>query len=266
MRHYVVLMRPVNGIMASVAAIIGYLVAGAQFSTVAFLAAAVVFLVSAGGMAINDYYDAEIDKLNKPNRPIPSGKVKKEHASWFAYALFAMGIIVSYFINIPALLVAIVAAAVLVLYAARLKKTLLLGHVAISFLVGLSFVFGGVAAGNYQPALLMAFLAFLSNTAREIYKSIEDVLGDGKHSVNSIAVKHGVFKAKMIANAFLIVAVVFSFVPYALGFSQTYLFFVVLADIAFISAIIAPAKHSAKLCKIGMFIALLAFLAAAIKL
>ena len=106
-----------------------------------------------------------------------------------------------------------------------------------------------------------------SNTAREIYKSIEDVMGDKKHNVTSLPIKLGVLKAKMIANAFVIASVIFSFAPFILGtFGQLYLFFVVIADIGFISAAIAPVRYSAKICKLSMIIALIAFIAAAVKI
>lgn len=269
MPAYITIIRPLNGVMAAFAAWIGTLVGGAALypSLPVLLGLLTVFLISCGGMAINDYYDAEIDKLNKPKRPIPSGKISRKAALCYAIVLFAAGIAASYFISLNALAVAAFAAVLLAAYSARLKKMLLVGHLAISLLVALSFVFGGIVAGNYLPTLLMALLAFLSNTAREVYKSIEDILGDKKHNVVSLPVRFGVLKAKLVANAFVIVSIIFSFIPYALGiFGQTYLLFVAIADIGFVSAVIAPARYSAKLCKVSMLIALIAFLAGAIRI
>ncbi len=273
---YLNLIRPLNGVMAAIATWTGAIVAGFPIGytnmltfplSPVLLAMFSVFLISSGGMAINDYFDAEIDKLNKPKRPIPNGRVTKKSALAFAIVLFALGVAASYFINTNALGVAVFAAALLVAYAAKLKKVLAAGHVVVSLLVGLTFVFGGIAAGNYIPSLMMALLAVLSNMGREIYKSIEDIMGDKKHNVNSLPIKVGVLKAKLIASAFVIVAVIFSFVPFLLGtFGQLYLFFVVIADIGFISTVIAPVRYSAKLCKVAMIIALIAFIAATVKI
>lgn len=269
MNPYLEIIRPMNGFMAVFGTWIGMLVGGSPiypdiFTLLGLLA---VFFIQSGGMAVNDYCDIGIDRINRPGRPLPSGRISGKSALLYAAALFATGIIASYFINMIAFGVAALAAALLVLYAARLKKTMLLGHVIVSLLVALTFVFGGIVAGNHAPALLMAFMAFLSNNAREIYKSVEDALGDRQHKVNSIAVKAGVFRARFIAGVFVMAAIAFSFVPFFLGFfGQAYLFFVTLADIGFISAAISPSRYSAKLCKMSMLIALFAFLAAAVRL
>jgi len=201
MLGYLSLVRPLNGAMAAIATWTGAIVAGFPIGytnmltfplSPVLLAMISVFLISSGGMAINDYFDAEIDKLNKPKRPIPSGKIKKKSALAFSIMLFVSGIAAAYFINANALGVAAFAAVLLIAYAAKLKKVIMAGHVSVSLLVGLTFIYGGIAAGNYIPALMMALLAVLSNTAREIYKSIEDVMGDKKHNVTSLPIKLGV--------------------------------------------------------------------------
>ncbi len=269
MLPYIEIIRPLNGLMTAAAVWIGSIVAGG--STVptqpVILAMLSAFLISGAGMVINDYYDINIDKINKPNRPLPSGKIKPRQALSYSALLFLAGIAISYFVNINELAVAVVVSVLVYVYSARLKKTMLVGHLIISLLVALSFVYGGLAVNNYFPTLLMAFLAFLSNMGREIFKTIEDVMGDKKYDADTLPIKFGVLKTKAFASVFVIAAVLFSFVPYFLGtFGQIYLFFVVIADISFIAAAIAPVSYSAKICKIAMIIALLAFFAAAIKI
>lgn len=268
MLAYIEILRPVNSIMAAAAVLIGSMVAGASgLEQAVLLAMLSAFLISGAGMAINDYYDIGIDRINKPDRPLPSGRIQPRNAMIYAIALFLTGIALSYFINPAALAVAVIVSVILYAYAARLKKMLLVGNVAVSALVGLSFIYGGLAAGNYFPTLLMALLAFLANMGREIYKTVEDILGDKKHGANTLPVKYGVLRARTIANVFIMAAVLFSFVPYFLGtFGQVYLFFVVIADIVFIAALVAPASYGGKICKIAMIIALLAFFAGALKL
>lgn len=269
MNPYIKLMRPLNGIMSVIAVWIGTLIAGAPLipDTSIFLGMIAVFLISGGGMAINDFFDIEIDKLNKPNRPLASEKISKRAALAYSGFLFIVGNAAAFMISTEAFFTAVVVSALLIAYAAYIKKTILIGNLIISGLVGLTFVFGGIIIGDYIPVLPLAMLAFLSNTAREIYKTIDDALGDRKYNVNSLAIKLGVVKTRIIGNVFLIVAVAFSFVPYLLGLlGVIYLFFVLLADIVFLSAIVAPAKYGSKLIKIAMFIALIAFIAGIVKL
>ncbi|HLD39331.1 MAG TPA: UbiA family prenyltransferase [archaeon] len=266
---YLKLMRPLNGIMSVIAVWIGALVAGAPFmpdNSIIFGMVA-VFLISGGGMTINDFFDIEIDKLNKPNRPLASGKISKRSALAYSGILFIIGNAAAYMISVEAFFTAVIVSVLLIAYAAYLKKTILIGNLIVSGLVGLTFVFGGIIIGDYLPVLPLALLAFLSNTAREIYKTIDDALGDRKYNVNSLAIKLGVVKTRIIGNVFLIVAVAFSFVPYFLGLlGIMYLFFVLFADIIFLSATIAPAKYCSKLIKVAMLVALIAFLVGAIKL
>lgn len=104
-RTYLELMRYGNCLMAGFAAVIGTLIAfnilmsGPVSSSFArsfpFLDAGlvflVVFMVSGAGNAINDYFDIKIDSINRPERPIPSGRVKAKEALYFSYLLFTLG-------------------------------------------------------------------------------------------------------------------------------------------------------------------------------
>jgi geranylgeranylglycerol-phosphate geranylgeranyltransferase len=268
MKHYLTILRPLNGLMSVVAVWIGTIVAGASFipGMNVLVGALSVFLISGGGMAINDYFDAAIDKMNKPHRPIPSGRISRGAAFAYAVSLMLIGIILSYTINMQTFILAIVATVLLIIYAAKMKKTILMGNFLVSALVAVTFVYGGMIAGDYGRLMPLALLALLSNVGREIYKTIDDAVGDRKYNVNSAAIKLGVLNARLLGNIFLTCAVIFSFLPFFLGiFGVTYLFFVVIADVAFIAAGVVPVKHSSKLIKVAMLIALVAFIAGAVR-
>src|SRR3989338_824281 len=264
MLPYLKLIRPLNCAMAAVGVYITYLIITSNYAFNAEITLGILatFFVCAGGMAINDYFDANIDKINRPKRPIPSGAITRRNALVVSFFLFALGNALAFRISetlIP-LYVSLIASALLIAYAAKLKGIIMVGHLTISFLVALTFLFGGVIAGSIDKVVILAILAFLSNTGREIYKSIEDALGDKKMNLKTVAIKMGAIRAKMLANYFIVAAVVLSFIPFIMGmFNEIYLFFVVIADIVFLSAIILPVKHSSKACKLGMIIALFAF-------
>lgn len=264
---YLEIIRPLNCLMAIFAVYIATLVAGLSIypSFLVLLGMLATFLVCAGGMVINDYFDAQIDSINKPNRPIPSGKIKKNIALGYSIVLFVAGITLSYAINYYTLATAIAASLVLILYAWRLKNTVLVGNMMISLLVALTFIFGGFIAMNYLPVLILAVLAFLANTGREIYKCVEDILGDKQAGTNTIAAAYGIVKSRQIATLFIIVAIILSFLPFFFGiFGVIYLFFVVIADIIFMVAVISPVKIAAKVTKFAMLTALIAFLIGAL--
>ena len=260
--EYLKIIRPFNGIAAAAAVWIGSLIAGGLLtpSLALILGMISVFLISGGGAVVNDFFDVEIDKLNRPNRQIASGKISRRIALVYSGILFVIGCTAAYFINFDTLIVGVLASALLIAYAAQLKKTILVGNIVISGLIALTFIFGGLILGNYTALLPLALFIFLSNTGRELYKAIDDAIGDHKYNVNSLAIKLGVVNARIIANIFLVVAVIFSFIPYFLKIlGPVYMFFAVLGDIIFLSAAVAPVKYGSRLRKIAMLIAIAAF-------
>ncbi len=264
---YIQLIRPMNCLMAAFATYIGMILAGLGIypTPVSAYALASVFMICAGGMAINDYFDFEIDKINRPKRPLPSEKISRKSALLFSIALFIIGTGLSYLIGKYALFIAAFSSLLLIAYAWKLKKIMIAGHVAISLLVALTFIFGATINMNYMGVLLLAILAFFSNMGREIFKSINDIMGDKKMGVGSLPVKFGVIRAKLIATVFILIAIIFSFAPFLLKtFGTVYLFFVVIADMIFLLSIALPLKLSEKLCKLAMMIALIAFLMGAV--
>ena len=93
--------RPLTTLLGLAGAYIGGIVAGAPyFSLPLFLAMIVVFLIGAGSMPFNDYFDHEIDKISHPERPIPSKRLKPTDALYFSVVLFSVGLTISFFINI----------------------------------------------------------------------------------------------------------------------------------------------------------------------
>lgn len=268
LKAYLTIIRPLNCFMSAFAVYVGSLIAGLPLypSMAVIYALIAAFLICSAGMVINDYFDVEIDRVNKPKRPIPSGQITKKTALAYSLILFAAGMGLSYLVNIYAMSVAAIVSTLLILYAWRMKKMILIGNLTISLLVSLTFIFGGLVNLNILPVLSLALLAFLSNTGREIYKSIDDVMGDKKFGINSLPIKYGVLRARMIASTFILFAVILSFVPYLLNIfrlGEVYLFFIAIADIVFLASVVYT-KRSAKMSKIAMLLAMVAFLAGAV--
>lgn len=268
MNKYAKLLRLDKAIAAATATWIGAIIAGASFmpNQDLMLAMISIFFIAAGGSAANDYFDAQSDKLNRPDRPVAAGKIRKGAALGIGTACFAIGIILSYLISFDMLAIAIVATGLITAFSVQLKNTVLIGNLVIAGLAAWAFFFGGVAAGNHTPALPLSLLVFLLCTGREIYKSIDNSLADRRYDEGT-AMKLGVTNSRVVANIFLIVAVIFSFVPYMLGLlGMTYLFFVLIADIIFLATTVLPVKYGSKLIIIGIAVAAVAFLAGSVSL
>src|SRR5947199_4131922 len=194
-------------------------------------------LLLAGPLVLNDIQDIQIDRVNTPNRPLPSGKIGVREAYALSLVLSSLAIIFSAFLGVFTLLTALVALALMAYYNTRGKKTGLLGNVVVSFNVALPFLFGGLAVNSLRPLLFIFFLlAFLANTAREVAKGIADVAGDSSKGIMTIAVTQGPKRAAELAAAFFAIAVLLSFlVPiFDQRVSLFYYPIVVLADFGFL--------------------------------
>jgi geranylgeranylglycerol-phosphate geranylgeranyltransferase len=282
-RTYLELMRYKNCLMAGFAAIIGTLIAFNILASdahgshppgnfpvpAAGLVFLVVFLISGAGNAINDYFDIKIDSINRPERPIPSGRVKLKEALYFSYLLFALGTALAFSINPVCGLIALFNSLMLIFYAKTLKSTPLFGNLSIGYLTGSTFLFGASVFGleGLKTLFVLFVLSALAITAREIVKDIEDMEGDKIEGADTLPLRIGARKASYLAVLIGFLAVLLSPLPYLMSvLGLRYLYLVFLADLGFLAAIHQilvrndPAKSS-KMFKIAMFFALLAFIA-----
>ena len=230
---YLELARPLNGIIAFISAWLGGMFASqgqmADIVNIQLLLVSIAALVLlSAGNAINDYYDYEIDQVNRPRRPLPSGRIRRRDALIFAILLIIIGIWLGTLINRNATAFAILVSIALVSYAFWLKRMPLIGNLVVSGLTGVTFVAGGVAIDSVQATLIPATFAFLFTTAREIVKDLEDTEGDLKNDVKTLAILDPQLAVK-IAIGFMASVILFSPIPYLFGwYSWHYLVVVVL--------------------------------------
>jgi geranylgeranylglycerol-phosphate geranylgeranyltransferase len=177
------------------------------------------FMVTAASMVFNDYYDRQIDTVNEPNRPIPSGAIKPKEALVFAIVLAVIGFVAAYLTNTYCLLVAIISWIISSTYTTVGKRGGLPGNFLVSTSVAIPFIYGSVAIVSEirLNVLIFASMAFLSDTGREITKGIVDVQGDRANNVRTLAVLFGEKAAAMCAVLFYLFAVLLSPVPWLLN-------------------------------------------------
>jgi len=220
---YLRLMRPVNCLMMGFAVIVGSVLASSnilnnlwQNLIYGFLTG---FVLTAASMTINDYCDREIDAINEPNRPIPSGLIKPKEALIFAFLLTAIGFMFAYLTCMFCFAIAIIAWTMFVIYTTFGKRSGLPGNFLVSACVTIPFIYGSVAAINKIELNVLIFVSivFLSNTGREITKGIVDVQGDKAQNIKTLAVRYGEKTAAVVAALFYLSAIFLSFAPWLLG-------------------------------------------------
>ncbi len=251
---FIRLIRPVNGLMMGFAVIVGASLVLAEpispeLALKLLFGFVTAFTLTSASMAINDYYDREIDKVNEPNRPIPSGLVKPNESLAFAAILTVVGVVAAFLTNMVCLLVATVSWIVSVAYATKGKRTGLLGNFLVSSCVAIPFIYGSLVIEQSLglEAVFFAALAFLSNTGREVAKGIVDVEGDKAKGMRTVAVSRGAEAAAYVASGFFLSAVLLSFLPPLLGLvSAWFVPFVAIADLGFTGSSVMLVRDSSR--------------------
>ncbi|MEA1987294.1 MAG: geranylgeranylglycerol-phosphate geranylgeranyltransferase [Candidatus Marinimicrobia bacterium] len=230
---YFKISRPINILLGSTAVLISatFFQNFPDILNIIFAMMVVMFL-NAGANCVNDIYDIEIDKINRPNRSLPAGKLSINEVKNFAVILFLIGNGISFYLgNFPFIISLIIATPLMVLYASKLKKIALIGNLLVSFILGLTFIFASTVFGNYMIGVVPAVLAFLLTLIREIVKDMEDIDGDKKYGANTLPIFLGIERTKIIVSALMMLLVVVIIIPYLMGIYGIYYLLVVMNSI-----------------------------------
>jgi geranylgeranylglycerol-phosphate geranylgeranyltransferase len=264
------IIRPANAVAAGLAAVVAFLVATGTLVVGVLILLAVVSCITAAGNVINDYCDAEIDAVNRSDRPIPSGQLTRRAALWYACLLFIAGIALSLFTPPLCILFAVVNTLLLVLYAARLKGMPVVGNLAVAYLTGSMFLFGGAFAGpsGFIHVIPLAVISFLATMARELLKDAEDVEGDAAGGASTLPIRIGVRKTAYCAFAFVVLSTAASLIPFW-WWGLPYLLMIGVVDLGLLAASYRAISCDTPVCirqsgastllKYGMFASLVVF-------
>ena len=201
-----------------------------------------IILISAAGYVVNDIYDMGMDKINKPEKVVVGKAISKDQAFNIYTGLnmigLAIGFYLSYLIDhINFAFVYVASSLLLYQYAVSLKKIFIVGNFVISLLAGVSIFI--IVLYDLLPAItddngvliyqafkiisVFSIFAFVITLIREIVKDIEDLEGDRKFGVKSLAIEIGTDRTKKIASAISILPLI-SIFYYSLNYLtlQTY--------------------------------------------
>lgn len=121
---------------------------------VAVAGAVLMFYMS--GLALNDYFDLDTDRRQRPGRPLPSGRIRSLHALAAAAALMAAGLLICFSLGGKTLWIGIGLAAAVVAYNRALKHMRVMGAINMGACRGLSVLLGASVVSINTPAILAA--------------------------------------------------------------------------------------------------------------
>lgn len=179
--------------------------------------------IAAAGNIINDYFDMNIDRINKPQKMVIGKYINRRWALVWHLGLSVLGVALTAIAVNPLsrwyLVVANVACVLLLwFYSVKFKKEILIGNVVISLLTAwtimiifLSKFSFSDAFGNGHPGQLKLFrfavlysgFAFIISLVREAIKDVEDIAGDRKYGCNTMPIAWGVNATKVYVAVWL---------------------------------------------------------------
>lgn len=225
-------------------------------------------LIAAAGYVINNIFDVETDKINKPNDVIIGRGISETNGYNIYIALNITGVAIGFYlsnvIQRPGFAtIFIFIASLLYFYSTTLKQIMILGNLVVAFLLAISVVIIGVfdifpamvTENKAQMASLFSILtdyalfAFMINFIREIVKDIEDVNGDYNQGMNTLPIAIGISRTAKIVFAISIIPFVLLllyiknyFVENGLFIATLYSFILVLAPLLYFIIKIFTAK------------------------
>jgi len=183
-------------------------------------------LIAAAGYIINDYFDINIDQINKPSANVVDKIVSRRWAMAWHFVLSGLGIILSAWLawrtGLWYILIGnFICVLLLFGYSVSLKRKLLSGNILISLLIAwviliicfsqINIPFQGMPgvseASNkiIRIGILYAAFAFISSLIREAIKDIEDLQGDEKYGCRTMPIVWGVNASKVYIAVWLVV-------------------------------------------------------------
>lgn len=200
---------------------------------VAVLGFATGFFISGSAMITNEYFDLDVDRVNHPDRPLPSGRITIKELVVIAALFTLAGLGTAALLGPLVLALAVILLVIGILYNWKLKEAGLPGNMMVAFSVGMTFVCGGVAAGHPVSGLVWTFamMAFLFDLAEEIAGDAMDMEGDRQRGARTLALVYGRQPALLVSGGLFAAFAGLSLLPFLAGWlGYGYLIVITIAD------------------------------------
>jgi len=204
-----------------------------EYNMIFFWGGLCAVLVGSASNVVNDIYDIEIDKINRPERILPRQLISISNAWKYYFFLVSFSILFAFkFIPLIPFLIIIMSNILLFVYSWKLKKSPFFGNFIVSFFIGLVFIYSSLLIGEFKSGIIPFVFAFFLILSREIVKDIEDLEGDRQLSAKTVPIVFGINMAKWISIMALLICfslliLSFAFEIYGLTFLLIVSFFVI---------------------------------------
>jgi len=283
MIHYFRIIRPINLLLTILTQWLFYLSASRtggglsniDFSNLRFpesiTATLACVFVAAGGYVINDIFDIETDKINRPGKRIAVESTSVKSMRIYYLILTSIGLFFGYFTGLGMGILSTVIAILLYFYSSDFKSEFLMGNLLISLMAGMVVYIASRGVFMVNKAYFAEFssIAFFITFARELIKDLEDYTGDKEQGYETFAISSGPTKTKLLSSFFIICSLALLFLVAITGNQLEFWVFlgIILAPIhiyLLFKTYTAEEKlhysHISKWLKYSMFIGLLASL------
>ena len=264
--------RPINCFITFVTIIVACLICSNTFDNFLYVLVGGIIgvFVAASGNIINDYYDVEADRINRPSRVLPLELVSPKVAVIIYLFFSVVALALSMLLGFELFVITAITILLLFLYSYKFKNIPLLGNLVVAFLTGLAFIFGSIIVGNVFCGVFPAMFAFIINFMRELVKDIEDIDGDRTVGLSTYPIEFGVVNSVNIITFSGIALILLTILPFILDIYNIKYFIVI---IIFVDGIIIfvisrlrsdPSSYNLKLSsnllKIDMAIGIIAII------
>jgi 4-hydroxybenzoate polyprenyltransferase len=183
-------------------------------------------LIAAAGYIINDYFDLNIDQVNKPEKMVVEKIIKRRWTIIWHILLSTAGILIGFYVDFTSRIWLLgfsnaICVVLLFLYSTSLKQRLLIGNILISVLTAWVILVVAWCEYNHlmrtnnglhaekilRETFLYAGFAFIISLIREVVKDMEDVEGDRKYGCKTMPIAWGINATKVFVAVWLIVLI-----------------------------------------------------------
>lgn len=177
--------------------------------------------ISSAGYIINDYFDLNIDQINKQKKVIINRFITRRWALFLHISLSLIGIVLSTMVNLEVGFLSTLVVIILFAYSAIFKKKFLIGNILVAVCVAWAiaitayFDFKNIVLHKtvqgkdfdilFNATLLYVAFSFIINLIREVIKDMEDIEGDIKYGCKTMPIVWGINASKVFVAVWLVV-------------------------------------------------------------
>ncbi len=237
--------------------------------------------IAAAGYIINDYFDENIDQVNKTSKVIVGKFIRRRSAILLHALLSFTGLALSLYIgyklsNIFIPFFNFIAIILLLIYSSTFKKKVLIGNILISLLSAWVILVLTMAEYRFrispedvvwQRLLKMSFVyagfAFIISLVREVIKDMEDIEGDLRYNCKTMPIVWGLPVSKVFTAVWIavLIGVLFAILIYVIQlgwwFSALYSLFAIIVPLLWVLQKLYKANTSSDFHKLSSAVKLI---------